>query len=275
MIELPEAIVIAQEINDALSGKRITRVVASQNPHKFAWFYKDPQDYHDLLFNKTIRKTFNQSGFIRIELDDDIIMLFSEGIRIRYFMEGARLPEKHQLLVEFGDHTYLVCTVQMYGALLAMHDGDWDNDYYSAARKKPSPLTDNFDQKYFNRLINESNEKLTLKGFLATEQRIPGLGNGVLQDILFNARLHPRKKINSLTEGEKIRLLHSLKSTLLNMIMEGGRDTELDIFGYTGGYQTILSKNTVDNPCPICGSLIQKQAYMGGSIYFCPTCQKM
>lgn|GEM_PF-2077218 len=30
------------------------------------------------------------------------------------------------------------------------------------------------------------------KAFLATEQRIPGLGNGVLQDILWTARIHPK-----------------------------------------------------------------------------------
>ncbi|MCK5104284.1 MAG: hypothetical protein KAR17_15780 [Cyclobacteriaceae bacterium] len=47
------------------------------------------------------------------------------------------------------------------------------------------------------------------------------------------------------------------------------------MFGYPGGYHTLLCKNTVNKPCPICDSVIQKQAYMGGSIYFCPTCQEL
>ncbi len=38
MFELPEAAVIAQQINTTLTGKSIHRVVAAQNPHKFAWF---------------------------------------------------------------------------------------------------------------------------------------------------------------------------------------------------------------------------------------------
>jgi formamidopyrimidine-DNA glycosylase len=55
----------------------------------------------------------------------------------------------------------------------------------------------------------------------------------------------------------------------------GGRDTEKDLFGNMGGYKTILSKNTVQNPCPGCGGTIIKEAYMGGAVYFCPVCQKL
>ena len=275
MIEFPEAVVLSREINDALGGKTIHRVIAGQSPHKFAFFYKDPQHYDEFLRDKTITKAFNYGGFVRLDLNDNIVILFSEGIRIRYLLEGQQIPEKHQLLMEFTDHSCLVCSVQMYGSLLAFHDGDWENDYHNAARNKPSPLSKDFNLEYFNQLLSRCSDKLTLKGFLATEQRIPGLGNGVLQDILFNARLHPKKKITTLSKEDKTILFNSVKSTLKTMIEGNGRETEQDIFGYPGSYKTILCKNTVDKPCPTCGTLIQKQAYMGGSIYFCPVCQKM
>ena len=114
-----------------------------------------------------------------------------------------------------------------------------------------------------------------MKAFLATEQRIPGIGNGVLQDILFNAKLHPKRKTNTLSNKDKEELLDSLKSTLTQMVDEGGRDTETDLYGKPGGYKTVLSRNTVNKPCLDCGTIIKKEAYMGGSIYFCPTCQKI
>ena len=57
------------------------------------------------------------------------------------------------------------------------------------------------------------------------------------------------------------------------MAARGGRDTELDMFGRAGGYRTILSKNTVNTPCPVCGTIIGKEAYMGGAVYFCEKCQ--
>lgn len=275
MIELPEAVVLSKEIDDTLTGKKILRVIAGHSPNKFAWFHQDAQGYHELLVNTSIQKSYNQGGFVRIDLNDEKVILLSEGIRIRYLLEGEQIPDKHQLLIEFSDHSCLVCSVQMYGGLCAFQEGDYDNEYFSAARKKPSPLTKAFDLSYFDNLLSDSSEKLSLKAFLATEQRIPGLGNGVLQDILYKAKLHPRKKINTLTDENKNALFNSVRLTLSRMASNGGRNTEQDIFGYPGGYHTLLCKNTVNKPCPNCESLIQKQAYMGGSIYFCPTCQDL
>jgi formamidopyrimidine-DNA glycosylase len=95
-----------------------------------------------------------------------------------------------------------------------------------------------------------------------------------LQDILFNAKMHPKKKVNTLSKEDKEELLNSLKLTLRRMVTDGGRDTEANLYGRQGGYKTILSKNTVDKPCSVCGTIIKKEAYMGGSIYFCSVCQK-
>jgi formamidopyrimidine-DNA glycosylase len=114
-----------------------------------------------------------------------------------------------------------------------------------------------------------------LKAFLATNQRIPGLGNGVLQDILYNARFHPKKKINSLDEIGKEDLFVSIRNTLSKMTELGGRDTEKDIYGNPGGYTSILSKNTLSSPCKRCGSQIIKEAYLGGSIDYCSGCQSI
>ena len=58
------------------------------------------------------------------------------------------------------------------------------------------------------------------------------------------------------------------------MIKDGGRDAEKDIYGNPGGYKTILSRLTYKSPCPRCGGTIIKESYMGGSVYYCPSCQK-
>ena len=54
MIELPEAAVIARQVNQALVGKQVARATANQSPHKFAWYTGDPALYHSLLAGKTI-----------------------------------------------------------------------------------------------------------------------------------------------------------------------------------------------------------------------------
>ena len=163
----------------------------------------------------------------------------------------------------------------MYGGLWCFKEGEFHNPYYNTARCKPSPLSDRFDGAYFDCLITAPEvQKLSAKAFLATEQRIPGLGNGVLQDILYIARIHPKRRIDTLTNDERKALFHSVKSTLKEMTIQGGRDTTKDLFGRPGRYQTKLSQATVGKPCPVCGGTILKQAYMGGSIYFCDGCQK-
>jgi formamidopyrimidine-DNA glycosylase len=143
------------------------------------------------------------------------------------------------------------------------------------ARQKPSPLSPDFTRSYFGSLFNADTPKLSAKAFLATEQRIPGLGNGVLQDILWGARLHPKHKMADLSADEVQSMYAAVKDILAEMTAQGGRDTERDLFGQPGGYRTVLSRNTVGTPCPACGKTIQKEAFMGGSIYYCPGCQAL
>lgn len=112
------------------------------------------------------------------------------------------------------------------------------------------------------------------KAFLATEQRIPGLSNAVLQDILWTARIHPKRKVSTLSEEELHTLFNSVKSVLKEMTMQGGRDTELDLFGNPGRYKTVLSRNTIGRPCPACGTLIKKESYLGRSMYYREGCQR-
>jgi formamidopyrimidine-DNA glycosylase len=97
----------------------------------------------------------------------------------------------------------------------------------------------------------------------------------VLQDILWTARVHPRRKLNTLSAFDKGNLYEAVKQVLSAMTVQGGRDTERDLFGRPGGYATILSKNTVDTPCPNCGMPIRKEAFMGGAVYTCATCQPL
>ncbi len=110
---------------------------------------------------------------------------------------------------------------------------------------------------------------------MASEQRIPGVGNGVLQDILFNARIHPKRKALSLSDQERKTLFRSLKTTLKEMTDKGGRDVQTDLLGNNGAYNCILSAKTCKEPCPVCHGAITKEAYMGGSVYYCANCQKL
>ena len=205
-------------------------------------------------------------------------LVFGDGVNLRYIEVGAteKALDKHQLKIDFENGGTLVASVQMYGGIWCFETGTFDNPYYKIAQIKPSPLKDDFDKAYFNKILEDpKNQKLTMKALLATEQRIPGLGNGVLQDILYNAGLHPKRKLNTLSIHEQDALFDAIRDTLAQMVSSGGRDTEKDLFGNAGGYQTRMSKLSAGQICHKCQGIIHKESYMGGSIYYCDGCQKM
>lgn len=279
MLELPEAVVIAQQMNETLRGKRIARAVAAQSPHKFAWYTGDPANYNNLLAGRVIGEAIPVAGQVEIELGDaagEANLLLVISAAMHYHPAGEKPPKKHQLLLEFEDGSAMSVTVQMWGAMFCFPKGEKGGFIdYDLAKERPSPLSEAFDRAYFDSLFDPECGKLSAKEFLATKQRIPGLGNGVLQDILWESRIHPRRKMATLSAEDVTAMYNAVKTVLRQMTEQGGRDTEKDLFGQPGGYKTVLSKNTVGTRCPDCGTMIAKEAYMGGSIYYCEMCQKL
>jgi len=277
MIELPESRHLAKQIKEHLQGKTVINVEINKSPHKLAWFNGDPALYQDKLRNKSIMGTNSYGGMVEIIFgagSDEIRLVLNDGINIRYFAPNEKTPPKHQLRLEFDDLSSLVCSVQMYGGLFLMDAGSEKNAYYLSSKTKISPLSKENNEDYFFGVMNSVKQNYSIKAFLATEQRFPGIGNGVLQDILYNAKIHPRRKLETLTQEEKEAVYKSVMQTLSEMTESGGRDTESDIFGCPGGYKTKLSSKTKDKPCTVCNDVIIREAFMGGNVYFCPTCQR-
>lgn len=274
MIEIPEAVLLAKQLQQAYGGRTITSIVAEQTHHRFAWYYGDPADYPARFTGRTVEGAYAYGGKVHLACSGDYLFLFADGTSPRYFAPGAKLPKKHQLDIGFDDGSHLVCTIRMYGNLRGYPASDVC-DYDEIARIRPDVLSDAFDLAYLQSLYDPSaQKKLSAKGLIATEQRIPGLGNGCAHDILFHARIHPKRDVSSFDEEAWRSLCTSVKTTIRQMVEQGGRDVEKDLYGKPGGYQTVLSKNTYPYPCPACGGPITREAFLGGNIYYCAHCQK-
>lgn len=272
MIEIPEVYTISNQINDTVIGKKIAKVTANANPHTYAWYTGDPDKYNDKLAGKIITASYpgtkyTNGGYIEIECEN---VLLAISTPIKYHTPEMKLPDNYHLLIKFEDESHLSCTVQMWGA---MYCHEIINGLVAGYIQFPNPLQHEFDIDYFKKLLKNSKDNITVKGLLTTEQHIPGLGNGVLHDILFNSAIHPKTKLAKLPDNDIEKLFHSIKSTLQAMTIYGGRDTEKDLFGKYGGYKTILSVKTKRNPCIACGSKIERETFLGGNIYYCPECQ--
>lgn len=270
MIEIPESLHLARQMTAALQGRTVQSLEAAASPHKFAWYYGDPAAYPQMFEGRAVTGARAYGGKLLLEFEGGLAFQFSDGATPRLYSEEKALPKKHQLLIDFGG-LYLVCTIRMYGGIMG-YAGELDNEYDRAARERPDVFSDAFSFDYFKSLLPNTGKKLSAKAFLATEQRIPGLGNGVLQDILFSAGVSPRCDVSNADEDTLRRLFDSIRAVLYDMTWSGGRDTEPDLYGEPGGYQTVMSRRNA--VCPSCGGEIRREAYLGGNVYYCPHCQK-
>lgn len=271
MIEFPESATLARQLNGSVRGLQIAEAQAGAAPHGFAFYSGSPETYAGALKGRTVREARAFGGILEMYLGG-LNLLFNDGANLRLHPPGGGVPKKHQLLLRLEDGSAITCTVQMYAGIHLCGEKEYHSDYHRAAHEKPSPLSEGFSEAYFLAMASGCG-KLSAKAFMATEQRIPGLGNGVLQDILFLARVNPRTKVSALSFEALHSLYRETRETLREMTEQGGRDTEKDLYGQPGGYATLMSRNALDKPCPACGGTVVRESYMGGNVYYCPACQ--
>lgn len=270
MLELPEVLTLARQANALLAGKQIKRVLPPAKPNKLCWFEGDPAEYNAQMQGQTILGGEGFGIFASFLLSNGLRLSVNDGVSPRLTKEP---PAACQLLVEFTSGDYLSFTVAMYGGIL-LHKEAYENEYYMKSRRALSPLSPGFPARFYA-LLKEAKPSLSAKAFLATNQRFPGIGNGVLQDILLQAGLHPKSKVCTLLPKKQAALLQAVTGVLGQMEKQGGRSTEKDLLGHPGGYQVKLSKAALASGCPQCGGSITKEAYMGGAVYYCPACQAL
>ena len=157
MIEAPEALYLCEQLNKTVKGKRITNVFTLFTPHKFAWFSGSPDEYAEWLTGKSIDHARSQGGMVEMTIGDKMLIL-TDGVNLRYYAPGTKLPAKHQLLIGFEDESCLIASVRMYGGIMC-YSKDAANgvlsEYYRTAKSKPQVMSDAFSKKYFLGLIND------------------------------------------------------------------------------------------------------------------------
>lgn len=273
MLELPESYTISKQMDQTLTGKIISYIEILHTPHNLAFFFGEKEKFADYLEGEIITCTSYHGGMIEMDTENSMIV-FADGAYPQYYEDKKKFPKNHQMAIYFDDETAVFVSVQICGFFFVFPQGECRNEYYVSACSKISPLSDEFSYEYFKSLYPAEDKKLSAKAFLATKQRIPGLGNGVLQDILWDAGIDPRFDMRKAVESDWRALYTSVRKILKEMCEHGGRDTERSLFGNKGGYITQLSKNSLGEPCIKCGHEIRKANYMGGTIYYCENCQR-
>jgi formamidopyrimidine-DNA glycosylase len=275
MFELPEYLTLARQINETVAGKTVRSGALGNSPHKFVWYNRTHEEFAGLTAGKTVGQARARGRWLFIPLEPGYTLLLGEcGGRLLYHPAPARLPEKYHLWLAFADGSALSALTQMWGAM-ELYDAGLEMERQYVKGMRPTPAEPDFTFAYFSALIAEllTGEKRSVKGLLTQEQIIPGLGNAIAQDIMFRAGLHPRHPIGNLSETQQRALFDAIRTTVQAAIAGGGRDDEIDLYNQLGGYRRLMDNRAVGQPCPTCGTAVEKIQYLGGACYLCPRCQ--
>lgn len=206
------------------------------------------------------------------EMGDDLFVVIHLMIsgRFKWRDRGVAIPRKRAhaafdfpngslLLTEASSHKRASLHVVRGEGALAEHD-----------RGGVEPLDASLDE-FTEALLRENR---TLKRALTDPRLLSGIGNAHSDEILLHAGLSPVRRTHQLDAGEIARLYEVTRSSLAEWVdrlrEEAGEDFPEKV---TAFHPRMAAHGKYGEPCPVCGSPIQRIVYASRETNYCASCQ--
>lgn len=168
-------------------------------------------------------------------------------------------PEHTELRVDFADGSHLACTsTRRFGEISWVEDVD---RYVEDAGLGPDPLEDDLDAAALRERF--SGRSGTLKGTLMTQEVVAGLGNLYVDEILFQAGLHPESETGHLDDADLEHL-----ATTMHEVVEAAVAARADPGRLPDDW--LLPHREPGEPCPRGDGTIERIEVSGRATYLCP-----
>jgi formamidopyrimidine-DNA glycosylase len=255
-----------------IAGKQISKVYVA-NPK---CLNVPMEQFQKSVVGKTITSVEGRGKWLFIRLDSNNVLLFNPGMGVNliHFKPGDTLPEKYQIKFTLHDETGFTIRVWWFCYLHLMLE-ERLSEHKLTGKLGVTPLDEKFTLDHFKQLLSQ--KRGNIKSFLLDQKNIAGIGNVYIQDILFNAKIHPKRRIPSLSDEEVETLYKSMRSGLTESVELGGLTYEKDFYGNQGGYGADQFKIAYkpSQPCPTCHTPIEKIKTGSTSSFICPHCQPL
>jgi formamidopyrimidine-DNA glycosylase len=224
-----------------------------------------PRKLKSVLNSNRFKETRRHGKYLFAHLSDGHWLVLHFGMTgfLKYFKHPNEKPRHVRLMIRFAnDHCLAYDCLRRFGQI---HLIDSLETFIREKRLGPDALDPQFDFDAFESAF--SGTGATAKSALMDQNRIAGIGNIYSDEILFQAGIHPRRKVDDLG-GEDIRKVYkAIKKTVLPKAIQCGSDPEKfpDSF--------LLTRRKKGGKCRRCGGIIQKSTIAGRTSYFCPHCQ--
>ena len=277
-VEAPEARILADQMNEVLLGKVVAsyRLEDYERLQRIGFLNRDVTEF-DQLRGGQVEFVVSRGNVVKMRLDNGVNLLIGPeyGGRVHFHADGAGVPSKIHLRLDFTDDTFLTVRLTGMGVIKAVRDEDLGQSYVYRRdfSDKPSPL-DDFDLNSFSQIV--SAEARGLKSLLVgKEALVVGLSNSAFQDIMYRAGIHPKRKGSDLSEEERSALYGAIRLVVQERLRLGGKDQFIDLFKRHSGYVPAMGPHMKNRKCPRCGSEIEALNVGGGRVYMCSKCQKL
>lgn len=140
------------------------------------------------------------------------------------------------------------------------------------------PLSPKFTPQRLGEIF-EGRKSANIRVVLLDQALISGIGNIYVSEVLFEAKINPKKKAGKITQKE-VEKIHSVIQKILRKAIKlrGTSDSDYrDTSGAPGGFQKVLKVyNREGKKCPRknCKGIIKREKINQRSAYYCPSCQK-
>jgi formamidopyrimidine-DNA glycosylase len=271
-IELPEASRLAQQVDAALKGKTVAGV---QVPERASTLIR--QGFVNLhttpLARTTVGGAHARGKWIFVALEPGWYLLFAleSGGKLLYHPPETTPPAVYQARLDFTGGACLTVHITGWGFAKAVLRRELERETYPG-RLGVSPLDELFTPEMLAAMLQMAAGQMVIQ-VLMDQRTLAGIGPGYVQDILFRAGLHPKRRAGNLDDAEVHRLHGAIQTTMSLALAQGGRTGEVDLYGQPGGYEPVMDSAREGRPCPICGSAIVRTTVLGGVAFLCPTCQ--
>lgn len=272
MPELPELTVLSSQMGKEITGKQVHKIEV----HQPKCLNIPPEVFVETAVGRNIGQIYSRGKWLFLRLEPDHLLLINLGMgaNLLYFAPSGRLPEKFQFKLTFTDYSGFTIRFSWFGHIHLLHRKDL-SQHKLTANLGVVPLDEEFTKEFLRKLLVKRRGRI--KPLLLNQKNIAGIGNVYIQDILFNARIHPNRVASTLSNEEIGKLYDAIRIVLSSSIEKGGLAYERSFYGQKGNFKAedFQVGYKTGKPCPICSKPIEKIRTGPTSSYICSDCQKL
>jgi formamidopyrimidine-DNA glycosylase len=258
--EWPELRVMQERIAAALVGRK---VVAVRVGDPVVLRAEKPVD--ELLVGRTLRSVTHHGKFL-IFAFDGLDMTVNPMLAGIFSLQpvGAKATKDTRMRLEFEGGTEL-----RYRDDVRMGKVYVGIDAPGLSDIGPDAGTFGWSEATFSERAKAKRSEV--RNLLQDQTFISGIGNAYADEILWDAKLHPKRRVGSLTKDE----LHRLYGSLRSVIATGLAEVETAMPGQLGEKPRahMRVRGRAGGPCPRCGATLMRRRKGLDDVDLCPKCQ--